>query len=178
MNVILQMKEDEALINSVGAALKAANKGELVHKAESVINEGKNLKKELDSLNQKAALAKVNEAAESAEDVKGVKLVKASFNGVTTDALRSAIDAVKDKEPLAVCVFASIDGEKVAFVAGCGKEAVAKGAHAGMILKNISPIVGGGGGGRPDNAASGGKNSAKTDEALAAVNAVLEGQIK
>ena len=79
---------------------------------------------------------------------------------------------------MAVCVFASIDGEKVAFVAGCGKEAVAKGAHAGMILKNISPIVGGGGGGRPDNAASGGKNSAKTAEALAAVNAVLEGQIK
>ena len=178
MNVILQMKEDEALINSVGSALKAANKGELVHKAESVINEGKNLKKELDSLNQKAALAQVNEAAENAEDVKGVKLVKASFNGVTTDALRSAVDAVKDKDPLAVCVFASIDGEKVAFVAGCGKEAVAKGAHAGTILKNISPIVGGGGGGRPDNAASGGKNSAKTAEALAAVNAVLEGQIK
>lgn len=178
MNVILHMKEEEALINKVGAALKAANKAELVNKAESVVAEAKNLKKELDSINQKAALAGVNDAANNAEDVKGVKLVKAKFSGVPTDALRSAIDAVKDKNPLAVCVFASVDGEKVAFVAGCGKEAVAKGAHAGMILKNISPIVGGGGGGRPDNAASGGKDSSKTDDALKAINGVLEGQIK
>ncbi len=178
LNVIFQMKEEEALVSKLAATLKAANKGELVHRAESVVNESKALKKELDSLNQKAALAKVKEAAESAEDVKGVKLVKACFSGVAADALRSAIDAVKDKEPLAVCVFASIDGEKVTFAAGCGKEAVQKGAHAGMILKNISPIVGGGGGGRPDNASSGGKNSAKTNDALAAVNAVLEGQIK
>ncbi|MBE6677208.1 MAG: alanine--tRNA ligase [Ruminococcaceae bacterium] len=178
LNVIFQMKEEEALVNKIGATLKAANKAELLHKAESLVNETKALKKELDTLNQKAALAKVKEAADSAENVKGVKLVKARFDGVGADALRSAIDAVKDKEPLAVCVFASVDGEKVTFAAGCGKEAVAKGAHAGMILKNISPIVGGGGGGRPDNASSGGKNSAKTEEALDAIKAVLEGQIK
>lgn len=178
INVIHQMKEKEALVAKVGAALKVANKGELINKAESLAAEVKSLKKELERINQKAALASVSEAASKAEDIKGVKLVKAKFSGVSTDALRSALDAVKVKEPLAVCVFASVDDEKVAFVAGCGKEAVAKGAHAGMILKNISPIVGGGGGGRPDNAASGGKNPAKTDEALNAIAAVLVNQIK
>ncbi len=178
LNVLIQMKQEQALIEQVVAATKAANKGELVHKAESLVGEAKALKKELDALNQKAALAKVDEACAKAIDIKGVKLITATFEGVPGDALRAASDTVKEKEPTAVCVFASAVGGKVSFVAGCGKEAVAKGAHAGMILKNISPICGGGGGGRPDNATSGGKDATKLAEAIAAINAVLEAQIK
>lgn len=177
-NVLLELKKEQAIIGSAVAALKAANKGELVHRAELVTNEVKALKKELDVLNQKAALDKVWESCEKAEEISGVKLVKACFEGIPTDALRSASDAVKDKYPDAVCVFASTDGGKVSFVAGCGKAAVASGAHAGLILKAISPICGGGGGGRPDNAASGGKDASKTAEALAAVADVLKSQIK
>ena len=92
--------------------------------------------------------------------------------------LRAAADTVKEKDALTVCVFASSVGGKVSFVAGCGKEAVAKGAHAGMILKAISPICGGGGGGRPDNATSGGKDASKIADAIAAINDVLASQIK
>ncbi len=178
LSILEQCKKDEDLIDEVASVLKAANKAELIHRAESVIGEAKNYKKELETLNQKAAMAQVEESAENAEEVKGVKLVIASFDGMPADALRAAADTVKDKYPASVCVFAATAGGKVSFVAGCGKEAIAKGAHAGMILKNISPICGGGGGGRPDSATSGGKDASKLAEALAAVKAVLEAQIK
>ncbi len=178
LSILEQSKKDEALISEVSSVLKAANKGELIHRAESVISEAKNYKRELEALNQKAAIAQVEASAETAEEVKGVRLVIASFENMPSDALRSAADTVKDKYPASVCVFATVANEKVSFVAGCGKEAVAKGAHAGMILKNISPICGGGGGGRPDNATSGGKDASKLSEALAAVKSILESQIK
>ena len=56
--------------------------------------------------------------------------------------------------------------------------AVAKGAHAGNIIKGIAGLVGGGGGGRPNMAQAGGKNPAGIDEAIVEAEKVLEGQIK
>ncbi len=176
--ILEQSKKDETLIGEVASVLKAANKGELVHRAESVVGEAKNFKRELEAMNQKAAIAQVEASAENAEEVKGVKLVIASFADMPADALRAAADTVKNKFSASVCVFATVNGDKVSFVAGCGKDAVAMGAHAGMILKNISPICGGGGGGRPDNATSGGKDASKLADALAAVKGILESQIK
>ena len=59
----------------------------------------------------------------------------------------------------------SVADGKITFASFCGKEALEKGAHAGNILKTISPIVSGGGGGRPDSASSGGKDPSKLPEA-------------
>ena len=59
----------------------------------------------------------------------------------------------------------------------CGAEAVKKGAHAGKIIKEVAKIVGGGGGGRPDSATAGGKNPAKLEEALEAVNNIVEAML-
>ena len=58
------------------------------------------------------------------------------------------------------------------------KAALAKGAHAGNIVKAVAQIAGGNGGGKPDSAMAGGKEIAKVDEALAAVNSIVEGQLK
>ena len=57
------------------------------------------------------------------------------------------------------------------------KEAVAKGAHAGLIMKEVTKIAGGSGGGKPDSARGGGKDASKVDEALASVEALVSAQI-
>ena len=49
-----------------------------------------------------------------------------------------------------------------------------QGAHAGNLIKGMAAIVGGGGGGRPDSATAGGKNPAKLEEALEAVNNIVD----
>ena len=66
----------------------------------------------------------------------------------------------------------------VSFAAACGKEAVAKGAHAGNLVKAAAVIAGGNGGGRPDSAMAGGKDSSKIEEALASAGATLSAQLK
>ena len=57
------------------------------------------------------------------------------------------------------------------------EEAMAKGAHAGNLIKGIAALVGGGGGGRPNMAQAGGKNPAGIPDAIAKVEEVLKEQI-
>ena len=87
--------------------------------------------------------------------------------------LRSMGDFLKDKEPNVVAVLACVNGEKITFLAVCGKEAVAKGVKAGDIIKQVSAIAGGSGGGKPDSAMGGGKDPLMVDNALAMVDNVV-----
>ena len=69
-----------------------------------------------------------------------------------------------------MAVLASVNGEKISFLAVCGKEAVAKGIKAGELVKNVCAICGGKGGGKPDSAMGGGTDMLKLDDALASVD--------
>ena len=72
-----------------------------------------------------------------------------------------------------VAVLASVNGEKITFLAVCGKEAVKRGVKAGDIIKQVSAIAGGSGGGKPDSAMGGGKDVLMLDNALAMVDNVV-----
>ena len=74
-------------------------------------------------------------------------------------------------------MLASVNGEKITFLATCGKEAVAKGIKAGEIIKNVTAICGGKGGGKPDSAMGGGTNVLKLDDALASIDDFVAGKL-
>ena len=76
-----------------------------------------------------------------------------------------------------VAVLASVNGEKISFLAVCGKEAVAKGIKAGDLVKNVCTICGGKGGGKPDSAMGGGTDVLKLDDALAMVDDFVAGKL-
>jgi alanyl-tRNA synthetase len=75
-------------------------------------------------------------------------------------------------------VLASVNGEKLTFLAVCGKDAVKAGVRAGDIVKYVCGICGGSGGGKPDSAMGGGKDVTKVTEALAAVNEFVASKLK
>ena len=112
-----------------------------------------------------------------AVDVCGVKLICTKIDD-NPNAARALTDKVKAEMADAVCLVAAVNGGKLNFACGCGKDAVAKGAHAGMLCKAVSTICGGNGGGRPDSAMSGAKDIAKVDEALKAAETILADMIK
>ena len=176
-NVLDAINEDAKIIASVQNTLKATSPAELSKRAEAVIAEMKGYKKALDAANAAAALSKIKTSIADADEISGFKVVKCSFEGLPVDALRTAADEVLSECDCVVCVFATVNDGKITFVSGCSKSAVAKGAHAGKLLSQISPICGGGGGGRPDSASSGGKQPEKLSDAMNAVNDVLTSQL-
>jgi alanyl-tRNA synthetase len=111
------------------------------------------------------------------QEVKGVKLLATSVEGVDMNGLRDLGDQLKDKLGEGVVVIASSANDKVNLIAMATDEAMAKGAHAGNLIKGIAGLVGGGGGGRPNMAQAGGKNPAGIPDAIAKVAEVLAEQL-
>ena len=92
--------------------------------------------------------------------------------------LRQMGDVLRDKAANVVAVLASASGEKVTFLAVCGKDAVKAGVKAGEIVKHVCTVCGGNGGGKPDSAMGGGKDASKMDEALNSVAAFVGTLVK
>ena len=86
-------------------------------------------------------------------------------------------DFLRDKEPHTVAVLTAVNGEKISFLAVCGKEAVKAGIKAGDVIKSVTKICGGSGGGKPDSAMGGGKDTLKIDDALASVDDLIAAKL-
>ncbi len=177
-NVVKLINHYKQLLTDTAATLKIGNIEDTASKAASVMKQMKEDAKKIEALESKLASGKLDDILSSAVEVKGVKVAVASLQGVAPDELRKMIDTVKAENDLAVAVFATVNGEKLTFCAGCGKQAVALGAHAGNIVRAVAQIAGGNGGGKPDSAMAGGKDTSKVNEALEAVNSIVEGMIK
>ena len=169
----------KAIEEQLAAAAKAAKAtpANLVEKIEHMTAEIKALQSENESLKSKAAKEALGDVMNQVVEVKGVKLLATRVDGVDMNGLRDLGDQLKAKLGDGVVVLASSVDGKVNLVAMATDAAMAKGAHAGNLIKGIAALVGGGGGGRPNMAQAGGKNPEGIEQAIKEVSAVLEGQI-
>ena len=163
------MNRNQDLIFQAAAALKA-KPGELRERAEAVMNDVKQLNQLVERFKAREAVSEAERFLFAAHDVGGLKVLTATVPEADADRLRKMGDFLRDKDPSVAAVLAAVNGEKITFLAVCGKDAVAKGVKAGDIIKAITPICGGKGGGKPDSAMGGGSDVVKLDNALAAVD--------
>ena len=159
------------------AQMLKTNPGELESRIEQQLLEMKELRQALDKFKAEASLGEARSFLMSAKDVGGLKVITAQRSGLDAAALRQMGDFLRDKEPGVVAVLASVKGEKISFLAVCGKEAVARGIKAGDLVKNVCAVCGGKGGGKPDSAMGGGTDMLKLDNALASVDDFVAGKL-
>ncbi len=175
--VIKYYSELEDKLEEASKILKTTPAG-LIDRCSHLMAELKALQSENESLKSKAAKDAMGDVMDQVKEVKGVKLLAVKVSGVDMNGLRSLGDQLKDKLGDGVIVLASDAEGKVNLIAMATDGAMAKGAHAGNLIKGIVSLVGGGGGGRPNMAQAGGKNPAGMDAAMEEAAKVLEGQIK
>ncbi len=178
LGVLKLMEHKDHIINDTASVLKVQNTADLAKRAAQVQSELHGAKKEIEALNAKIASSKLDSILAGAQKVGSLTLVCATLKDMQPDAARNLADEVRSSDAGAVVVFALINGDKLNFIAACGKDAVAAGAHAGKLVESAAAITGGKGGGRPDSAMAGGKEIGKTDEALAEAKTALEGMLK
>ena len=169
-------KNVEENLNGAAKLLKA-NPADISDHIKKLQDELKALRSENESLKAKEAQAALGDVSDQVTEVKGVKLLAAAMKGVDMNGLRDLGDQMKAKIGEGVVVLISESDGKVNLITMATDGAMAKGAHAGNLIKAIAPKVGGGGGGRPGMAQAGGKNPAGIADAIAEALKVLEAQI-
>ena len=166
---LAEMETARQRIYNACAILKT-KPAELASKLESQVEEIKSLKKAIETFKARETAGEVDRFLFGARAMGDVRVITANIPNADAGKLRQMGDTLRDKEPNVVAVLSSVNGDKITFLAVCGKQAVVKGMKAGELVKLVCTCCGGSGGGKPDSAMGGGKDATKVDDALALVD--------
>ena len=176
--VLELLNNSQSALDKAAQALKLPNGGNIVTRCESVIAELREKDRKIQSLEQAAANAQLGSLGENVPEVNGVKIITAALDGTGADGLRKIGDSLADKFDCFVAVLAGTSDGKSNILCKCSKSAVAKGANAGTLVREIAAVAGGKGGGKPDQAMAGVPNADKIADALNAAMDIAAKYIK
>ena len=162
------MKNRERLYTA--ASMLKTKPSELSDKIQSQVDEIRNLKRAIEAFQAKENAGEVDRFLFGAREIGGLKVLTATVPGADAGKLRQMGDSLRDKSSNVVAVLSSVNGDKITFLAVCGKDAIEKGVKAGDLVKLVCTACGGSGGGKPDSAMGGGKDATMVDNALAMVD--------
>lgn len=171
------MLEKDSVLQDVSVSLKTKEEN-LVQRIGALLDENKNLAKEVHDLKSMISLESVDSILDSKVDIDGVNLITYAFEGMDMDTLRETADNIRDKMGSGVVVLANTVEDKVNFVVTATKDVIDRGIHSGNIVREVSKIAGGKGGGRPNMAQAGASDVTKVPEALESASEVVKSQIK
>jgi alanyl-tRNA synthetase len=166
-NALAYLQSLETTVQGAAMTLKTTPH-ELGSRLHAVLEQVRQLEKELTAAKSKLASAQGDELLAQAVDVKGLKVLAAKLEGADAKTLRETMDKLKDKLKTAAIVLASVDGDKVQLAAGVTADSTAK-VKAGELVNFVAQQVGGKGGGKPDLAMAGGTQPAGVAAALQSV---------
>ncbi len=124
------------------------------------------LERELAKRQAEALLAQV-------EVVDGIKVLSARVSPSRIESLRDMADVLRERMKSGIIVLGTVYQDKPFFIAAVTPDLVAKGYHAGDLVKKVAQAAGGSGGGKPTLAQGGGKDKEKLDEALRLVESLI-----
>lgn len=153
------------------AAILKTQQSELVNRLTGVVSELREKDKKIEQMQQAAANAQLGSLEET--DINGVKLITAALDGTNADGLRKVGDGLADKYDCFIAVLSGTNEGKSNILCKCSKSAVAKGANAGTIVREVAAVAGGKGGGKPDQAMAGVPDAAKIPDALKAARDIV-----
>ena len=172
-----RMEKSQKMLFEAAARLKT-KPAELTNRIQTYMDEVKDLKRAIEQYKSKEAAGDVERFLFGSRNVRGFKVLTAMVPKADANRLRQMGDLLREKEPNVVAVLASVKDDKPAFLAVCGKDAVAAGLKAGELVKQVCCCCGGSGGGKPDSAMGGGKDVTKVDNALALVDDYVVSKIQ
>ncbi|MBQ8107737.1 MAG: alanine--tRNA ligase, partial [Ruminococcus sp.] len=176
--VLELLNSNAETISKAAQTLKVNNPSELVKRCEGVMQEIKTLEKERDRLEESIAVMRSKALLDNTTQVGGVQVACAALENIKPDVLKKMADDLKSRKSELIAVMTTVNGDKANLVGACGKDAAAKGAHAGKIAGKIAALTNGKGGGRPDLAMAGVGDKALIDEALSKACDIISEFIK
>lgn len=162
------------VVGQVVGATHAAPADALRQRLASQEEEMKKLRRELEQIRMKSASAAISDAASSAVEVKGIKVLSQRVDALDKSQMRNLVDELRGKLGSGIVVLGAAADGKVSLIVGVTKDLIGK-VQAGKVVSQLAALVGGKGGGRPDLAEAGGSDADALDGALSKASSVIEG---
>jgi len=168
------VRRQGAALAEAAAALKVGQ-AEVPERLAGLIEDRRRLEREL--AGAKRALATGGggggDAASEVKQLNGVSFTSRSLKDVPAKELKSLADDLKRKLGSGVVALATAVEGKASLVVGVTEDLSDRWSAVDLVRIGAEALGGKGGGGRPDMAQAGGPDGAKTDAALAAIEAAL-----
>ncbi|MEO6990011.1 MAG: alanine--tRNA ligase [Candidatus Baltobacteraceae bacterium] len=145
----------------------------LVERVGRLQAEVRDLQRALAEIRARLAASDAQAYAERAETVAGYTLVAAVVREANAEATRSLANAIRSRLASGAIALVGIDGDAVALFLSVSPDLVARGVHAGNLLKRAAASVDARGGGGAAQAQGGGRNAAGAQAALVEIRAAL-----
>jgi alanyl-tRNA synthetase len=142
---------------------------DVVEAVNQLQEQNQQLQRELAQLRQKLAQQETAVLLDQAIPLDGFKVLAVQVNVGSVETMRQMTDWLRDKLGSSVVMVGSIIDDKPMLVAAVTQDLIARGMHAGNLVRDASKLIGGGGGGKPNLAQAGGKDSSKLGDALKSV---------
>ena len=164
------VKDIEGQLVALGRQLKT-DPAQLSQRIDAMVENQRRLEKELADLN--ARLLSGGSSETEVQEVAGISLIAKRVEGADPKSLPDAVDKMKNKLGSGVVVLASVQGGRIALIAGVTQDLTDR-LDAGQIVNHVAQQVGGKGGGRKDLARAGGDQVDQLDGALESVVGFVE----
>ena len=140
--VLKYYEELEKLVKEASEAAKTESV-QLVRRIHTMNDEIKALSSENEKLKAELANNALGDVSDNVVEIKGVKFVATKVDNVDMNELRNLGDKIKNEIGSGVVlVVSAIGSDKVNMIAMATDDAVAKGAHAGNLIKAVASLVG------------------------------------
>jgi len=175
-NALAFYKNQDNMLRTVAALMKSTPEN-VIKRAESVLAQARELKQEMDKLKSKASGNIVDDILSEAVEISGIRVLTSRIENMDMNGLRLMGDKIKDKMQSGVLVlFGVLDG-KISIVVTATDDIVAKGIHAGNIIKEVAPLTGGKGGGKSNMAQAGGSDVSGIAAAMEKAKEIIAAQL-
>ena len=155
------------------SGLVKSTAGDLAPRIAALLDERRQLERELRDLRKQAALGG-GEKALGTRDIGGVAFLPQRLDGTPPRELRPMVDGLKKKLGSCVCAIVAVTDGKAALVVGVSDDLTDRVSAVDLVRAGAAILGGSGGGGRPDMAQAGGPDGDKADAALEAIEAALK----
>ena len=161
-NAAMEYLNNKAKVSSELEARFKVHTGEVLERVEKLIDENRELQKELAKVKEEQAKGKFATFISRAQDIEGGKLFISKIENFDADAVKAGVELLGNKLGDSIIVLAS---ERMV-IAKVSDIFVKKGINAGKIVGEIARATGANGGGRPNFAQGGVKDASVLDEIL------------
>jgi alanyl-tRNA synthetase len=170
------LNAQNARLAEVAGVLKTSP-ADVAERVKALAEERKALANEVAQLRRELAMGGGATGGPEAIEINGLKFIAQVVSGVSGKDLPALVDELKSRIGSGAVLVVADTGGKAAVAAGVTADCTAKINAVDMVKAAAAALGGKGGGGRPDMAQAGGADPSKADEAVAAVKAVIAGEL-